>query len=164
MSPALVDGGGQAVETPVGLEMCPDVDMGVDPRRHEEAAVLTAGSEHPGRVEPVDVGRSDLVQPHEALAVVVAPVGEPGRVVGGGILEIQCRHRLRRSHGAPEGHYDERHSERQRRRTGRAHELPPQNDSNRPYQSFLISSSFPVISQRMSETGIDPRLKKSSWN
>jgi hypothetical protein len=49
----------------------------VNQRCRLETAILSAGREDPGGVQAMDVRRSDLIEPHESLAVVVASVGEP---------------------------------------------------------------------------------------
>jgi hypothetical protein len=54
-----------------------DVERSLEDQRGSlHAAVVTARRERPGRVEPVDVGQSDLRKPDEALAVVAAAVSE----------------------------------------------------------------------------------------
>ncbi len=79
----------------------------VNQGRGLEAAIIPAGREDPGRAEPADVARCDLLEADEALRVIVASVGEPRTVVRRRILEGCRRHQLGRE-AAVEGKAGER--------------------------------------------------------
>ena len=84
-------------------------DAVVHQRRRLQAPVLAPGREHPGRVEPVDVVRGDLVELDESVTVVVAAVHQPRRGVAGRLLEIERGDRLPvRRHGRPRRENDRR--------------------------------------------------------
>ncbi len=74
----------------------------VNQRSSLQTPVLAAGGENPGRVEASDVGGSDLVELYIPLAVVVAAVHQPRRVVFGGVLQIRGGHRLRQPRREPQ--------------------------------------------------------------
>ena len=83
----------------------------MDQRRGLQAAILAAGGEYPGRVQPAYVIRRDLVEFDVTMRVIVAAVHQPIARVLGGLKQIAARNGPgagagRRDSGEAEYHYE----------------------------------------------------------